>query len=257
MEFDFLPLWAFFLTMIAIALASVEGGFRIARFRSSTGATEKEGGVSGIVGATLALLAFLLTFTFGVAASRFETRRQAVLEESNAIGTTYLRAGLLPEPHRHEIQQLLRSYVEIRTSVATPNQIAGMIAESEALHAQLWFQAVQVAALDGHSLMTGLFIEALNDTIDLHTVRSYALRNRIPGVVWTVVGFVTVLAMGSTGYQEGLSGSQRSPAILALVLAFSSVMTLIADLDRPHEGMIRVSQQTMLDLKHGMQTPTP
>ncbi len=257
MGLDFLPLWVFFLTMIAIVLVTVEGGFRIGRFRSSTGAAEKEGGVSGIVGATLALLAFLLTFTFGLAASRFESRRLAVLEESNAIGTTYLRAGLLPEPHRNEIQQLLRSYVEIRTSITTPDQIAGVIAKSEALHAQLWFQAVQVAALDNHSLMSGLFIEALNETIDLHTVRSYALRNRIPGVVWTVVCFVTVLAMGSTGYQVGLSGSRRSPAILPLVFAFSGVMTLIADLDRPHEGMIRVSQQTMLDLKHGMQMPTP
>jgi hypothetical protein len=255
MGLDILPIWGVFLATVALVLASVEVGFRVGRYRNAIGAAKEEGPTGGIVGATLALLAFLLTFSFGVAAARYETRRQFLLDEANAIGTTYLRAGMLPEPHRGEIQRLLRDYIETRIAGANPNQIAAAIAKSESLQAQLWSQADQVAALDSHSIVTGLFIQALNETIDLHATRIHALRARIPGVIWAIVGFVTALAMLAAGYQEGLGGSRRSPVILTLVLAFSGVVTLISDLDRPHEGFVRVSQQIMLDQQRSMQAP--
>jgi hypothetical protein len=255
MGLDFLPLWTAFLATNALVLLSVEGGIRLGRHRRSTGAAEQEGPVTGIVGATLALLAFLITFTFGLAASRFEVRRQAVLDEANAIGTTSLRTGFLPEPHRAEVRRLLREYVTTRLAGSQAGHTSEAIVQSEALQTQLWSQADQVAALDSRSVMTGLFIQALNDTIDMHSTRLQALRGRIPLVVWIVIGFVTMLAMATAGYQEGVGGSRRSPAILALVLSFSGVMTLITDLDRPHEGLLRVSQQPMLDLQRSMQPP--
>jgi hypothetical protein len=124
------------------------------------------------VAATLALLAFLLTFTFSTAASRFETRR---LDEANAIGTTYLRAGLLPAPHGSEIQRLLRDYIETRIAGANPDQTAAAITKSEALQTQLWSHANEVVALDSHSMMAGLFIQAWNQTIDLHATRIHVL----------------------------------------------------------------------------------
>jgi hypothetical protein len=211
-----------------------------------------------MVGATLALLAFLLTFTFGMAATRFEARRQALLQEANAIGTTYLRAGLLPEPHRTQLRQLLRDYLDARLSAAQPDRVVEAVTKSEALHSQLWSQATEVAAADPKSIVAGLFIQSLNEVIDLHAIRVTAgLRSRIPAPVWGLLYLVTVLAMLATGYQQGLSGTNRSPAILALVLAFSGVITLIADLDRPHEGLIRVGQQSLLDLEKGMIAPAP
>jgi len=254
MSLDALPLWAVFVATTAIVLLSVESGMQLGKYRRHIGAGEKEGPVAGIVAPTLALLAFLLTFTFGFAASRFEARRQALLDESNAIGTTYLRAAMLPEPHRSEIQRLLRDYVSTRIAGAKNDQVKEAIIKSEALQNDLWSHASAVAAQDSKSIVTGLFIQALNETIDLHAVRVHAFRSRIPLAVWAVVGLVTILAMAVTGYQEGLSSTRRSPAILALVLAFSIVIALIADLDRPGEGLLRVSQQTMLDLQRGMTT---
>lgn len=155
---DFLPLWCVFLVAVGLVRASVEAGFRLGRYRNAIGVAKDEGPASGIVGATLALLAFLLTFTFGIAASRFEARRQGLLDEANAIGTTYLRAGMLPEPHRGEIQRLLRDYIEARIAGANPDQTAAAITKSELIQTQLWSHAEQVAALDSHSIVAGLFV---------------------------------------------------------------------------------------------------
>ena len=258
MALDILPLWGVFAATTVVVLLSVEGGFRLGRYRVRSGAAEKEGPVGAMVAATLALLAFLLTFTFSMSASRFEARRQAVIEESNSIGTSYLRAGLLPEPHRSEIRRLLHEYAATRIASHDPDQVQAAIARSEALHGQLWSQATEVATNDSKSIVAGLFIQTLNETIDLHTIRVTAgLRSRIPTAIWAVLFFVTVLAMAGTGYQVGLTGPGRSPVILALVLTFSGVIVLIADLDRPHEGVLSVSQQSLIDLERGMQPQTP
>src|SRR5690348_10734501 len=93
---DHLPLWGLFGATVAVVLLSIEGGYRLGQSRRRRSEDEKEGPVGAIVGATLGLLGFILAFTFGLAASRFDARRQIVVEEANDIGTTYLRAGLLP-----------------------------------------------------------------------------------------------------------------------------------------------------------------
>jgi hypothetical protein len=94
---DIFPLWGLFAATVVAVLLSLEGGFRLGRWRHQRSEQEKEVSVSAMVGATLGLLAFLLAFTFGMVASRFEVRRQVLLDEVNAIGTAYLRAALLPD----------------------------------------------------------------------------------------------------------------------------------------------------------------
>src|ERR1700752_2385344 len=104
---DALPLWALFIAILIIVLLSVECGYRLGKFRRSRTEQEKEAPVGTMVGATLGLLAFILAFTFGLAAARFDTRRQVLLDEANAIGTTYLRAGMLPD-RGQQMRALLR-----------------------------------------------------------------------------------------------------------------------------------------------------
>ena len=105
---DPFPLWTLLPITIAIALASVEIGFRVALYRKQRSADEPEAPAAGMVGATLGLLAFMLAFTFGLAGTRFEARRQLVQTEANAICTTYFRADLLAEPMHTDAQTLLR-----------------------------------------------------------------------------------------------------------------------------------------------------
>ena len=113
---DRLPLWVLFIGTVAIILLSVEGGWRLGNTRRQRAEHEKDAPIDAIVGAMLGLLAFLLAFTFGMSASRFDARRQLVLQEANAIGTAYLRADMLPEPQRSEIRNQLREYATLRVA---------------------------------------------------------------------------------------------------------------------------------------------
>jgi hypothetical protein len=213
---------------------------------------EKETPVGSMVGATLGLLAFMLAFTFGLAGSRFEDRRQVLLSEANAIGTTYLRAAMLPEPMRTEAQNLLREYVDVRIEAVQPGKLDQAITKSEELHTRLWSVAVAATEKD-RSPITALYVQSLNEMIDVHAKRVMAgVRSRVPGMIWIVLYLLAILSMVMIGYHEGLTKSRRSIAVIALVLGFSSVLYLIADLDRPVHGTLRVSQQSMIDLRKSM-----
>ena len=253
---DLVPLWLLFLATIAVIVLAVEGGYRLGNYRRRH-SPEKDAPVGSMVGAMLGLLAFMLAFTFGLAASRFDERRHTILDDANVIGTTYLRAGLLPEPHRTEVRRALREYVDVRLEGVQPEKLNQAMSRSVELHTQMWSQATAVAEQDPRSVVAGLFIQSLNQLIDLHATRAMVgLRSRIPAVIWGRF-FVALLTMATMGYHEGLSGTRRSLASLALVVTFSSVLLLIVDLDRPREGFLQVSQQSMLDLQKSMTAPDP
>ena len=111
---DFVPLWALFLLTTGFVLVAIEAGFRLGRQRAAIAEPENQSPVGTMVGASLGLLAFLLAFTFGFAASRFEVRRTVLLDEVNAIGTAWLRAGTIPEPTGTHARGLLREYASVR-----------------------------------------------------------------------------------------------------------------------------------------------
>ena len=249
---DSFPLWTLLPVTVLVALVSVEFGYRVARYRRQRSEEETESSVGAMVGATLGLLAFMLAFTFGLAGSRFEDRRQVILSEANAIGTTYLRAAMLPEPMRTETRKLLREYVDVRLEAPQPGKVDQAISKSEELQDRLWSQATAAADKD-RSPITGLFIQSLNEVIDLHAKRVMtALRSRVPGAIWIGLYLLAILAMTVLGYHEGLTSKRRSIAVIALTLAFSVVLILIVDLDRPGQGLLRVSQQSMVDLRKSM-----
>jgi hypothetical protein len=257
---DFLPLWGVFLGTLLLVLLCVEVGYRLGRYRRQRSAQEKEAPVGAMVAALLGLVAFMLAFTFGLAGARFDARRQVLLDEANAIGTTYLRAAMLPVPHRDRIRNTLREYVEVRlNALRSPEaDVQQGIQRSEELQSALWADAVSVADQNPNSIIVGLFVQSLNETIDLHSKRvTVGLRSRIPASIWLALYGIAALALVSMGYHGGLSGTSRSGAILAVAIALSVVMWLIADLDRPREGTLRVSQQAMIDLQKSMAETKP
>lgn len=250
--FDSLPLWTIFPLSLAITLGSIEAGYRLARYRARRSEGEKEAPVGSMAGATLGLLAFLLAFTFGMAASRFESRRQVMLSEANAIGTAYLRAKMLAEPMRTDAQNLLREYVDVRIEGSQGDKFQQAVVKSEELHGRLWAVAEAQAAKE-RTVLTSLFMQALNEVIDLHSTRMMAVtQSRVPGMIWIILYLLAIIAMAMIGYQAGLSNSRRSIATIALVIGFSSVLYLIVDLDRPGQGTLKTSQQTMIDLRKSM-----
>lgn len=249
---DFIPLELFIFVVTGIFLISLGAGYWVGKTQSLKSDQPKDSTLGTSVGAIFGLLAFMLAFTFGLAATRFETRRALAVEEANAVGTTYLRSGFLDEPNKSEIQRLLKAYVDMRITV-THSNIEYILAKSEEIQDQLWAQAVIIAKQNPNSEMAALFIESLNELIELHAKRVIAaLWSRIPLVVWIILGLVTILSMSDLGYQSGLSGKLSLLASLTLILAFTAVIYLIADLDRPSEGLLRVRQQTYLDLQKKM-----
>lgn len=255
---DTIPLWGIFLVMALLFMVAAEVGFRLGRFRRDHGEAEISH-ANAIIAATLALMAFMLAFTFGMGGSRFDTRRHLVVDESNAIGTAYLRTAMLPEPERTEIRNLLREYVEVRLKIVRDLRRYGAegLARSKELHRLLWQRAAAMGRGNDRSVTVGLFIESLNQMIDLHSRRLAAgLVDRIPAVIWTTLVFIGILGTAVIGYRAGLTGHRGVPATLALILAFSAVMILIMDLDRPGQSLFKVSQGSMVDLLESMD-PSP
>jgi hypothetical protein len=254
---DWLPLWAAFVAVLLISLFSSEGGYQFGKSRYEKGKGENEAPVSAMVGALLGLLALILAFTFGFGAQRFEMRRQMVLDEANAIGTTYLRTSMLPE-RGEEIRALLKQYVDLRLKAILGNDLTEGLRQSENLQNQLWSQAAFVGGKHPNSIMVGLFIQSLNEVIDLHAKRVQAgIRNRVPSAIWFVLIAMSIISLAAMGYHAGLAGARRSLVVVAVAFAFSAVIGLIADLDRPQQGVVAVGQHALEDLQRSLNAPAP
>jgi hypothetical protein len=218
---------------------------------------ESDAILSMIVTVEFGLLAFLLAFSFDIVSSRFDLRRRTVLDEANAISTAYLRAAVLPDVQRLSTRKLLRDYVDIRfpTTMRTTSTDQ-LLKRSKQIQQQLWTEAVIAAEHDPRSVPNGLFMASLNNLIDLHATRVMAsLRNRMPLPVWMVLFVVGVLSFFTIGYQAGLTKTSRSPTTLVLAVIFGVVLCLVADLDRPTEGSLRVSQEPMIEVRTMMDNP--
>ena len=254
-----LEAWQLALAVTSLLLAAAAAGFRFG-VRSAAHLDEAARAELGTLqGAILSLLALLLGFSFAMSEARYETRKQLVLAESNAIGTTYLRAQLLPEPQRRETAQLIVAYVDARLAFheAGSNRTRLLRASraAERLQAQLWARGVAAAALDRRAVSTGLFLQSLNEVIDLHEARLVALENRVPGSILLLLLFVAIIACGLIGHGCGLGGNRHIVVTLMTVVVFVAVMLMIVDIDRPDRGLVRVSQQSMLRLRQSLSVP--
>lgn len=152
-----LPLWAFYAITVVIVFCSILIGLRLGNNFFKRKKAESEVPIGTVVGAMLGLLAFILAFTFGMAASRFDARKQLLLAETNAIGTAFLRTDFLPVPQRMNAQVLLKQYVAIRAeAISSPAKLQQAMKVSEVLHNQLWSQVNSLPKQSGDSVLLGL-----------------------------------------------------------------------------------------------------
>jgi hypothetical protein len=243
-DFQLLPI---FLISLVVLAAATEMGRWLGVRAGDRGSDE----VLTLQGAVLGLLALMIAFTFAMALSRFEGRRDAVLNEANAIGTTALRARLLPEPHSSETLKLLREYVNLRLDITrrvpSPAEFDAAIKRSGQIHEALWQQAMAMSAKDTGIVPTGLFLQSLNEMIDDQEKRLTALRNRVPNVVLLALYGVAIVAAAFSGYAGGLGTPSSRLPVYVMIFLICAVILLIQDLDRPSTGFITTSQQPMID----------
>jgi hypothetical protein len=250
---DDIPLLVLVPAFIVVTLVFYEIGYQIGRWRERRAAGEVSGPTSMIVGSILALMAFLLAIAMGMAADRFDARRALVLQEANSIGTTLLRAGYLPEPHSAQLEAVLQEYVPLRI-VEDQDELQTKISRSVEIHDEMWTITEELARESGDRPVVAIFIESLNETIDLHESRITAgLYARVPPtVIWLLVVGV-IFGVGMVGYNAGLTGRRSMISAVVLAVALSAVLALVVDLDRPSDGFIRTSQQPLIDLRDSLE----
>ncbi len=242
--------------LFALMVIAMEGGFRVG-CRKSERHAEAIRQANAVLASMLGLLALLLAFTFSAALQRYEDRSLTVVAEANAIGTTYLRAQLLPAEIRDEVRALLRQYLDTRLQEGSvdstePERHESIIRRAKQLEAQLWSQAARAAEIDGRVVASGLYIQSLNELIDTSGTRNAALNRHVPEVVLLLLFATIVLTTATLGFSSGLAGHRVTLAAFVLMTLIALVVYLIVDLDRPRRGAIQVSHESMLSLQRSI-----
>jgi hypothetical protein len=236
--------------LLAISLAAaIELGRRTAAYAHIHDDTNRKDQVVAIRDGLFVLLSLLLGFTLALAVPRYNERRALLVDEAVSIGTTYLRAEMLPQHYRDNARHLLRQYVDVRLDLDNAGLDAARFNEatnrSKHIQDQLWSDTVAVAQTDRTSI-TSTYINSLNETIDLHDKRIAALENRIPVSIWFLILSVSVIAT----FSRGLTLTRRFWLTLVLIpITIVIVVALIADLDSPSTGLIRLDQRAMQRLQ--------
>jgi hypothetical protein len=255
---DAFPVPVLFVLFVAVSIGIFEAGFRAATRHERPDPSEPEGPTGLLVGAILALMAFFLATSTAMAADRFDGRRALVVDEANAIATTYLRAGYLSEPASSEIRDLLRQYAPLRINVLDPVLYEANLAESKDLLDDLWSQAELVSIESGSQPVVALFVSSLNDAIDLLAAREAALTNgRVPETVIWLLLLGAFLSAGVVGYNAGLTRTRGSVGAVSLIVLLSAALVFVVGLDRPRDDLLRVSQQPLETLIEEMGPTIP
>lgn len=240
--------------LFLLILLAYESGFRIGRYYQRKTDEEIKLQTNAVQAGILGLLALLLGFTFNMALQRFDKRSEAVIKEANSIGTTILRTKLLPSPYDSTLNILLQEYVDLRLLISkidlTKSEERREINQkTDKIQEKIWKQAIDAAEIDPRPVTTGYFIVALNHTIDARGERDAILKRHVPEVILFLLFVVFITAGSIMGYTSGL-GLRRAyiPTIL-LTLLIVLVVFIIIDLDRPKRGLIKVKQDSIIELK--------
>ncbi|MEX0337486.1 MAG: hypothetical protein AB3N11_00455 [Arenibacterium sp.] len=254
--FSALPVWSVLLVSAVFVFIFLELGYRLAVYRSKKVVAHDTSSAGLAAGGILGLVSFVLAFAFGIAASHHETRKEIVLEQANIIGTAYLRADLLNEPERTEVANLIRNYALLRYDAAVKRydraHFDQALIAAEAIQTELW-ETVARYAIENPSPATSLMVTSVNELIDIHLVAlTKGVGGRMAASIWIVLYVLVGLGTFCAGYAMSRE-SQRRPALtFGMIVAFTSVLGLIADLDNPRYGVLQSDERPMEKTLSGM-----
>ena len=261
---DLVPIWLLLVGTILIMIVFIEFGFNLGKRAQAHAKKAQTSQVRAIMGAGLGLLAFMLAFTFSTAQSHFEARVQSLAEESRIARNAFMEADLLTEPRRTQAKQLLRDYIGIRGGISQvrgsniSEQVVDLIRTSEKIQGELWSLATHTdqPSMDNQTEMkqNDLFMGSILALTDIHYTRVHsAIMNRIPFTIWMTLYLMAILSMIIMGYQAGLTDRRSPVATITLAVAFSAVIILITDLDRPIMSFFEINKQLLVDLHEYME----
>jgi hypothetical protein len=244
-------------TLLTLLVAS-EAGWRLGR-RAHVEDEATRALVGGVAAATLGLLGLLLGFALSMAITRFDARRSVIVDEANAIGTLWLRAGLLAEPMRSELRGALRDYTAARVDFARVGndleKLRAARARSGRVHGVVWSVIERAAQPGSNPAIVSALITAANGMIDLEELRMSSLENYIPAPVMLLLIGVAAIALALLGWSFGAAERRGTGSMLLLVVLVTAVLGVIMDINRPHRGMIRVGDESILRLRGNITAP--
>jgi hypothetical protein len=245
------PLLFFALSFFALTLSSWMGVFFRKRQRTLTSEVREDLGL--LQAATLTLLGLIIGFSFSMAVERYGQRKNYEEAEANAIGTEYVRAGLLPSADVARVRALLRNYLNQRVLFYTASdeqQIQQINAQTAQLQTELW-SAVQALAITQPTPVVALVVAGMNDTLNSQSYTQAAWWNRIPVIAWALMMVIAICANVLVGY-GARNPKAESILLLVLPLIVSIAFLLIADIESPRGGFIHVSPQNLLSLSQSL-----
>lgn len=206
-----------------------------------------------VLTATLTLFALIVGFTFSMAVTRYDLRKNYEEAEANAIGTEYLRADLLPVEDGAKVRALLRTYVNQRILFyqGREQRIDDTGPKPDRLQAELWSAVVHVSSTQPTPIVA-LAIGGMNDVLNSQGYTQAAWLNRIPFAAWTLMGLIAIFANLLLGYRERSSGP-LAPFVLPVIASIA--FFLIADIDSPNGGVIHVAPHNLILASQSMKAP--
>lgn len=241
--------------VVSLAIMSLAVWFGVARLRRTIplDADARED-FSVVQSATLTLLALVIGFSLSMAVGRYDQRKNYEEEEANAIGTEYLRANLLPDSEAATVRSLLAKYLEQRIlfyQVRDSQRLVEIDSTTSQLENQMWVELKNAAAAQPNPV-TALAVAGMNDVINTQGYTQAAWWNRIPLAAWTLMILIGALCNVLVGY-GARSPTPRKHFLLIMPLVVSLSVMLIADIDSPRNGIIRVVPQNLLSTAQSMQ----
>ena len=216
-------------------------------------------GIGAIEGAVFGLMGLLIAFTFSGATSRFDTRRQLIVEEANAIGTAYLRLDLLPAAAQPALREHFRRYVDTRLAAyrKLPDIPAALeeLARATTLQGEIWAQATAACQMEGAQGTTMLVLPALNAMIDITTTRTMATRTHPPWIIFVMLLVLTLTSALFIGYDTAGGTTHHWLHILGFVIIMTVAVYVIMDIEFPRFGLIRIDavDQLLVDVRKSME----
>ena len=251
-----LSTWELWLIIAGLVFGFLAVGYAAGRLLRTQETLREPVGI--VQGAFFALVGLILAFGLTLALGRYDTRRAAVVDDADTIGTTYLRAQTLAEPMRSRSLRLLRQYtdasLELSKSVPTTARFDDAVAHEDTLQRRLWGLAGDALTAAPRDSAPRLYVETLNEMIDQQTMRVAALNNRIPTAVLVLEVFGAAFAFGLLALYTALHGRGATTVILAGALV-TVLLVVIFDLDRPTRGLIRVPDAPLVALRSEMALP--
>jgi hypothetical protein len=245
------PFLVFAISLLALALSARLGATVARRWRALDEGERADFGI--VLGATLTLLGLIIGFSFSMAISRYDQRKNYEEAEANAIGTEYVRADLLPAADAATVRALLRRYIDQRILFYTnrdAQQLRRINAETATLQVELW-SSVHAPATAHPTAVVALAVAGMNDVVNAQGYTQAAWRNRIPIAAWALMGAIAVCANVLIGY-GARNVKTGSALLLVLPLVVSIAFLLIADIDSPRGGDIRVRPQNLDSLAQSL-----